>query len=69
LGKIEAMRPFVGSMTMLDPLWRFGQREGMKPLLALIALFAIYGAVAADDLVPAQECRPRAGLPNFPARR
>jgi lysophospholipase L1-like esterase len=68
LDKIEAMRPFVGSMTMLDPLWRFGQREGMKPLLALIALFAIYGAVAANDLVPAQECRSRAGLPNFLAK-
>ena len=40
----------------------------MKPLFALIALFVVHAAFAADDLVPAQECRPRAGLPNFLAK-
>ena len=40
----------------------------MKPLFALFALFVVHAAFAADDLVPAQECRPRAGLPNFLAK-
>ncbi len=40
----------------------------MKTLFALIALlagFSVHSTYAEDALVPAQECRPRSGLPNF----
>ncbi|MGA0134143.1 MAG: GDSL-type esterase/lipase family protein [Opitutales bacterium] len=39
----------------------------MRPLLLLAASFAL-AASAADEPVPAVECRPRAGLPNFLAK-
>ena len=40
----------------------------MKAFIATIALLLIRTAFAADDLVAAQECRPRSGLSNFLAR-
>ena len=43
----------------------------MKHLICLLGLLAVATSFAAendDSLVPAQECRPRAGLPNFLAK-
>jgi lysophospholipase L1-like esterase len=43
----------------------------MKHLICLFGLLAVATSFAAendDSLVPAQECRPRAGLPNFLAK-